>query len=129
MTVTIEFSQLQAEARRAATLTPQARQRSWQVVRVVSFNAERNVKLQMPVDTGRARASWGHSSAPALPGDGIWDEDEQGLSITQGSTVEYIPALNEGSSSQAPAGFIDSIERRSAQELEQMLANELAKIL
>jgi hypothetical protein len=84
----------------------------------VSFEAERFIKIRMPKDTGRAAASWGHSTAPASPADGIWEEQPEALAITQGSRVPYIEQLNEGSSRQAPAGFIDAEERRATAKLE-----------
>lgn len=108
MKVTIDHSQLTAEAKRSAALRPEVRARSWKIVRAQAFKLETGVKLRMPVDTGRARASWGHSTAPASPSDGIWDEDEADLSIVEGTAVDYVAYLNEGSSSQAPAGFIDA---------------------
>lgn len=84
-------------------------------VKKTSFSVEKRVKLEMPVDTGRARASWGHWTAGDLrqaisdagPGDSVWREESGGLSVTQGSNVEYVEALNSGHSRQAPAGFID----------------------
>lgn len=98
-----------AEAERAKGWNEQFRSIIWDAVRVVSFRVETRVKEEMPVDTGRARASWGHQTDPAEPGDGIWNEDARSMSIEQGSNVEYIEALNEGHSRQAPAGFIDAI--------------------
>lgn len=71
------------------------------VVKASSFALEKRVKREMPVDTGRARASWGHGK------ESIWNEADGGLSIEQGSNVEYIVYLNRGHSQQAPAGFID----------------------
>ena len=86
-------------------------------LKVTSFAVEKRVKLEMPVDTGRARASWGHWTAADLvlgrkgndagPGDSVWREEAGGLSITQGSNVEYVEALNSGHSRQRAAGFID----------------------
>lgn len=101
----------------AQALPAKLRSRVWRRIRVVSFNAERRVKLRMPVRTGRARASWGHSSAPAGLDEGIWEEKPETLTLTQGSRVEYIAQLNEGSSTQAPAGFIDAEERRAVDAL------------
>lgn len=106
------------EALRAHRLWREARPTVWSIARAHSFNAERQVKLEMPVDTGRARASWGHSTAPANLGDGIWNESEPALTIIQGSNVEYIPALNAGHSRQAPAGFIDAIAVREQDAME-----------
>jgi len=92
----------------------------WRVVRKWSFQLERLIKQDMPVDTGRARASWGHwkgqkfinpkgrsFNPDASEDDAVWEEDETTLTITQGTNVPYVPLLNEGHSEQAPAGFID----------------------
>ena len=80
-------------------------------VRVTSFQTEREVKTAMPIDTGRARNSWGHGP------ESIWTVSDGGLTIEQGSNVHYIGGLNEGSSRQAPAGFIDAIARRALSRL------------
>ena len=80
-----------------------------------SLALERGIKSDMPVDTGRARASWGHwtpgdivgSNAEATPGDAVYEVRENNLEIEQGSNVPYIAELNDGHSKQAPAGFID----------------------
>lgn len=82
------------------------------------------IKQDMPVDTGRARASWGiwtpqDISGPAdeaNEGDSYYAVKDDGATIEQGSNVEYIKELNEGSSTQAPAGFIDS-RFKGAQDL------------
>ena len=95
-------------------------------LRAVSLAAERRVKNDMPVDTGRARASWSHWSpgdirkggSGASAADAHYKETDGGLTIEQGSNVEYIEALNDGSSAQAPAGFIDSAEENAGQVLE-----------
>lgn len=117
MKVSFDASGFTKEQLLAAALPKKLRARIWRRIRVVSFEAERFIKIRMPVDTGAARASWGHSTAPALPGDGIWDEQPEALMLTQGSRLEYIERLNEGSSTQAPAGFIDAIERQAAENL------------
>lgn len=111
----------------AASLSPRWRKRVWARVRVVSFDAERYIKIRMPVDTGRARASWGHSTAPASPADGIWHEDVDALALTQGSRVEYIEYLNQGSSTQAPAGFIDAEKARAERNLAAGIEDDLAQ--
>lgn len=86
-------------------------------VREVSLAVEKRVKLEMPVDAGRARASWGHwtpgdlvlgkQDGQARGSDALWQSEAGGLTIVQGSNVPYIEALNAGHSRQAPAGFID----------------------
>jgi hypothetical protein len=89
-----------------------------QVVKSASFGLEKEVKRRMPVDTGRAQASWGHWKSGQLrkggkkagkssEADAVWKEEDGGLAIEQGSNVEYIEYLNRGHSQQAPAGFID----------------------
>ena len=104
-------------------------------VRSVSLAVERRVKGEMPVDTGRARASWGHWTPgdadigridnPASPSDSLWKEDDGGLSIEQGTNVEYVTYLNDGHSSQAPAGFIDRAEEIGNQELDRLVEQDL----
>ena len=96
-------------------------------LRGVSLVMERRIKAEMPVDTGRARASWGHwtpedisrVAAGAMwgPSDALWNESTDGLSIEQGSNLEYIGSLNDGHSVQAPAGFIDLAEEAAVREL------------
>lgn len=83
-------------------------------VKGASFAVEKRVKVEMPVDTGRARSSWGHwtgglkkANPQAGAGDSVWLTSDGGLTITQGSNVPYIGALNDGHSKQAPVGFID----------------------
>lgn len=117
MRVSFDTAGFDLEAQFAQAMSPKLRVRIWKRVRVVSFDAERMIKIKMPVDTGRARASWGHSTAPADAGEGIWEEQQAALSLTQGSRVPYIEQLNQGSSKQAPAGFIDAEERRAEQAL------------
>jgi len=103
------------------------------VVRSVSFGLERRIKNEMPVDKGRARASWGHwtqgdlvkPDPSASEIDAHWVEHSGGLTIEQGSNVEYIQALNDGHSQQAPAGFIDKAvawaQRILVDEVDRML--------
>lgn len=123
----IDFSQLTAERVKATGYGKAMRARAWVSVRKVSFDVERMIKIKMPVDTGRARASWGHSSAPAT-GEGIWQEDVNALAITQGSRVEYIKYLNEGHSQQAPAGFIDAEKQRGLTMLEKLLGDDMENV-
>lgn len=121
MKIDIDTSDVERVIADLEQMTPTVRRRAWVAVRVVSFEAEREVKLRMPVNSGRARASWGHSSLPALPDEGIWEENPGEGSITQGSRVEYIQYLNNGSSTQAPKGFIDAAHRRAERRLEDLI--------
>ena len=85
---------------------------------VTSREVQRDVKIQMPKDTGRAAGSWGHSTSnKVLPGDSVWLVTDGGLTIEQGSNVHYIPRLNEGYSRKAPAGFLDAIAHGALQKL------------
>ena len=122
------------------TLT--TRQMQWlatnakKTLRAVSLACERGVKDEMPVDTGRARASWGHwtpgdlrgRNADASPADAVWTEQDGGFTVEQGSNVPYIEALNDGHSTQAPAGFLDRREERAEQELNRELEGLLQKL-
>ena len=98
-------------------------------VRKVALSTEKRVKQEMPVDTGRARASWGRWSGgtnnpEASEADSIWRTEDDGLTNVQGSNVPYIGALNDGHSQKAPAGFIDA----AAEVAAEVLNEELAKI-
>lgn len=82
------------------------------------------VTVQTPVDTGHARANWqatiGAETTAELEevdpsGQGAiakaravleTRQPEQTIHIT--NNVKYVPRLNEGSSSQAPAGFVQA---------------------
>ena len=109
-TLTLEgFDELLKDARHAAKAVIGEAQRT---LREISFAGEVRIKRDMPVDTGRARASWGHwdssaNSPDSTPADAHYEETDAGLTITQGSNAPYIEQLNEGHSQQAPAGFID----------------------
>ena len=129
--VSIDFKELSAENERSAALRRLVKAMAKRKVREVAFTAKRNVQVMMPVDTGRARASWGNvpAPAPAQPDDGIWEEADDGLTITQGTNVEYVQALNEGSSKQAPAGFIDVVALLARDALDIELARELVYVL
>lgn len=126
MKIGIDSSGFTSERVFAVNVPRNLKRRIWTQIRVVSFSAERNIKIRMPVDTGRARASWGHNSgAMASMDESIWTEDEDRLSLTQGSRVGYIEELNEGWSKQAPAGFIDVEERKALDMLSDALGVEV----
>ncbi len=107
----------------------QVKKQAKRAVREVSFAGEKAIKVGMPVDTGRARASWGHWTPGDLikrifgakRQDAIWQERDGGLTVIQGTNVSYVAELNEGSSQQAPAGFIDRVARKMARELENQI--------
>lgn len=108
----------------AQLMEPRTKNAARNRIRVKSLTVLGNVKLQMPVDTGAARARWGIQGAAG----GIWQEDDDGLTITQGAGLEpheYIEELNEGSSQQAPAGFLDAIAYKAEMELVNELLSDL----
>jgi len=117
------FDELLKDARRAAKAITGEAQRT---LREISFAGEVRIKRDMPVDTGRARASWGHwdssaNSPDSTPADAHYEETDAGLTITQGSNVPYVEQLNEGHSQQTPAGFIDDAWLKMEVELQKAL--------
>jgi hypothetical protein len=102
--------------------------RSRQVLRALSLRVMRRIKGDFPVKSGRARASWGKWSAGDLrelsleagPHEAIYEVS--GDTVTQGSAVPYIEALNAGHSQQAPAGFIDKRALEGELELTEALS-------
>ena len=97
--------------------------------RKIGINVDRRVVLETPRDTGSAKASWlvsvGRPTNATVEKDGEDVGQAQAQAIAQGaSTISrfksgqvlyiqnnqpYIERLNEGSSEQAPAHFVDSI--------------------
>ena len=133
MKFSVNYRDLTDEQKASAQRIPKTVRGIKNAVRKVSFSVERVIKQTMPVDTGRARASWGHWT-PALlrnqaggdaAGAAVWDEKDDGFTIEQGSNVAYIDALNDGTSQQAPAGFLDMAEERGNKALE----DEIDKII
>lgn len=124
----------------------------WEKSLDVAYEMEARIKDAMPVDTGRAKASWGHFTQEDLrpgaerigkgkritkrtkfrtaeglnsgrtqianAGDAIWIEDRANLTVEQGTLVNYVEQLNEGHSTQAPAGFIDEAENAAQIQFE-----------
>lgn len=113
-------------------LGPEAQREAKTRLRAVSLAMMGRVKTDMPVDQGRARASWGmwtpqdivEQGSDASEADSFYEESNDGMTITQGSNVEYIQELNDGSSTQAPAGFIDNAFK-AAQDMLLKQVNEL----
>jgi hypothetical protein len=101
------------------------------VVRKVALAADQAVVMATPVDTGRARANWiaGLNAAPSQVTDA--EDKSGGKAIQQAAGViagydgdkdaeihitnnlPYIGRLNEGSSYQAPANFVQIAVRRA----------------
>ena len=92
------------------------------ILRVTALTVNQTVILATPVDTGHARANW-QIGIDAPITEEIDEDDEGGLTtvarnasiirsatprkaIVLSNNVPYINLLNEGSSSQAPAQFV-----------------------
>lgn len=96
-----------------------------------SNQGREKIKEAMPVRTGRARSSWGMwtPGTMVLPNpeanatDAVWEVENEGKSIRQGTDVPYVPSLNEGSSRQAPRGFIDAIGLLMLEDLEKAVGD------
>jgi len=90
------------------------------VLRRVALAVNQTLILSTPVDTGRARANWQVSIGTEVDAE-LDSTDVQGaITRNQGvikgyrngeiivqNNVSYIGALNNGSSAQAPAGFVE----------------------
>jgi hypothetical protein len=125
MKTRVDFRELSAEYNRSRTIAPVFKERVKVRIKAKSLTVVGRMKLAMPVDTGAARARWG---TPGAPG-GVWIEQDEGLTIIQGAELqpyEYIERLNEGSSQQAPAGFVDTIAYKAEEELVQEIINDIA---
>ena len=120
------------------------------VLRRESEKLAHQVKALMPVYSGRSKASWGKytpedlSASPpegtnlaawqkrksqSNPDDAVWEENEDALSITQGSNVPEVEALNAGWSQQAPGGFIETVMDSGMEDIETALVDEIMKAL
>jgi hypothetical protein len=125
MKIRVDFRDLSNEYNRSRTIAPVFKERVKVRVKAKSLTVVGRVKIAMPVDKGLARARWG---TPGAPG-GIWIEQDAGLTIIQGAELqpfEYINELNEGSSQQAPAGFIDTIAYKAEMELIDEILSDIA---
>lgn len=115
----------------------------WQGLLRVHKSTMTQIKVAMPIDTGRARASWGKftsgdirssvsragSPNPANSGDAIEELNRGNLEAIQGTHVPYVPRLNAGWSQQAPAGFIDMAEAQAKTKMEEEARNIGLKVI
>lgn len=92
------------------------------VVRKVALGLHRDIVMGTPVDTGRARASWGvglnryegmdvtvtdrHGAQTILRGAARLNSYQPGDSVWIGSRLPYIERLEYGHSNQAPRGMV-----------------------
>lgn len=104
--------------------TPKLREAARKNIRISAFSAMRMIKIRMPVDTGAARASWGSKGAA-----GIMEFPDNGMTNVQGSTLGYIEELNNGHSSQAPAGFLDVEQEKAVNLFVENMTNDMVKII
>jgi len=118
--VEISLVELEREIERIGQMQPQIVTRGKQRVRLVGLSILRGVRERTPIDTGRARNSWGRD---------IWEIIDDGWGVLQGSNVVYFQRLNEGWSQQAPAGFVDVEAERGLDELADGLGEDVEGIL
>lgn len=98
------------------------------ILRTVALVANQTVILATPVDTGRARANWHVSienpvteatestnfQARLDENASIIKSQSDGKALIISNNVEYIGALNAGSSAKAPAGFVEKALQAAA---------------
>lgn len=110
------------------------------MVRTAALAADTELVLATPVDTGRARSNWVASvneavtetRAPYAEGIGgstgasnaqsaidqakaVIEERKTEQTLYISNNLSYIARLNEGSSAQAPAGFVQTAVKRAVQ--------------
>jgi len=131
MPVTMTTSGLEDVIAWAGDLATTFKQAAASEVEAAAEDSIAYVESVMPVDTGWARGRWGDTAVPG----GIYEVTDDGLTVEMGSDLqselglfEYITRLNEGSSKQAPAGFIDVAAERAGDGLEARL-NEIADMV
>lgn len=124
MRLTIEDDELTAEAARLRGIGEQAKAGVVNTLMAGAMTLVARVKEEMPFKSGRAAGSWGSPLAG-----GVWEVDEDGLSVLQGTNVDYVGRLNEGYSQQAPAGFIDVAVEDTGDTLGEAIQNLLDRML
>lgn len=108
-----------------------------EIVRRTALVIDSAVVMRTPVKTGRARANWraqlGSANgetlpAPASPADGAQQALQEAQAAVAGyqgegaihitNSLPYIKPLNDGHSSQAPAGFIETAVQDGARAVQ-----------
>ena len=91
------------------------------VIRKVAIDVQSGLDIATPVDTGRARSNWlasiGIPRTDTVESTGgstpiNFSGYKLGLSIFIANNLPYISRLNQGSSQQAPSGFVDNVIQR-----------------
>jgi hypothetical protein len=110
-----------------------------QLMRVVVFETDAELKARSPVDTGRFRASWAigenftgnydagtsTSTAPVSLNYALGNEKIRNVYHIHNNLI-YAESLANGSSKQADAGWIDVVARQMTNRTRQ-LANQIGK--
>ena len=106
---------------------------------MAGIQAYSDVSLSTPVDTGRARYSW-YCSVSAIdytetpPGQWVLDptraakafaSSKPGQSLFIANSTPYIEYLNQGSSRQAPARFVETTVERVQRNANRLLSKTL----
>jgi len=129
-----------------------------QIITVVVFEADAELKARSPVDTGRFRASWaigqnqtgnydGGARQPAtgankgktqppeapLPGPPVGvnyavGDEKVGNTYHIFNNLPYAEALGNGHSTQAPAGWVDLVGKMMERRVQQIADSELKKM-
>lgn len=113
-------------SKKMAAVAAKAQRGADKIVRKVALAIDQTVVMATPVDTGRARANWIASlDAPVLSASEATDKSggkplaqaqgvigaykgETNVSIHITNNLPYIGSLNDGSSAQAAAGFVQA---------------------
>jgi hypothetical protein len=104
-----------------------------QLMRVVVFETDQQVKAQSPVDTGRFRSSWaiGENATGNYDAGTSGSLAPVGINYTPGTervgntyhvhnSLPYAEPLANGHSKQAPAGWVDIIARQMTNRARQL---------
>jgi hypothetical protein len=104
-----------------------------QLLRVVVFETDQQVKTQSPVDTGRFRSSWaiGENATGNYDAGTGGSLTPVGINYTPGTerigntysvhnSLPYAEPLANGYSKQAPAGWVDIIARQMTNRAKQL---------
>lgn len=131
-----DYAEMREAAHAARIYGPTMRGACWRAMKKSARRIADDVKKRMPKDTWRATRSWAYDSGvggspdnPFSAGDIIDERNYNQLLIVQGTKVPYVEALNQGSSSQAPAGFIEAAQENADTYAAEEIEFEISKII